>query len=249
MTLPPSNKRPGEDVFDEPIFTPLDAKTGSAALELDSPEIGVWEEPARSGFAAPVPETPTYEKILLAKWREQSAWRVVATFALCLIVSGPCAAAMAILVELTNGVGVAGIVLFGPFIEEIAKVAVPLILLERSPWRWTNGWQLVAVCAVSGLVFAALENVVYLQFYVPEHEASYALWRWTVCVFLHTACSTIAGFGLRRIWCAVCVKRTRPQISDGEVFFATAIGIHIIYNVLAMLAVLFEVQKRSSSLF
>jgi RsiW-degrading membrane proteinase PrsW (M82 family) len=235
MAPPPSNKRPGGDVFDEPVFAPPTAKTSRDVLGLDSPEIEIWEEPARSGFAAPAPETPTYEKILLAQWRGQSAWRVVATFALCLVVSGPCAVGIAIVEEITKSGGVAGIVLFAPLIEEIAKIAVPLILLERSPWRWTSGWQLVAVCAGSGLVFAALENLVYLQIYHPNHTATLALWRWTVCVLLHTGCSTIAGLGLRRIWCAVRKNHTRPQISAGEIFFAAAIGIHAIYNVFAVL--------------
>ena len=86
-----------------------------------------------------------------------------------------------------------------------------------------------------GLIFAAVENVMYLNYLIPKPSADIIQWRWTVCTALHMGCSLVAGFGLIRIWRRTMANQTRPQLALGSPLFCTAIVLHGLYNGLAKL--------------
>lgn len=96
----------------------------------------------------------------------------------------------------TNGVGFLGPIVAGPLMEEILKPAGLVILLTRRTHLKLTGIVGILAGGSSGLAFAAIENVIYLRIYVPEHDFQYATWRWTVCVGVHVICSAILGYGL-----------------------------------------------------
>ncbi|MFW6169366.1 MAG: PrsW family glutamic-type intramembrane protease [Planctomycetota bacterium] len=97
-----------------------------------------------------------------------------------------------------NGAGFLGPIVAGPLMEEILKPAGLVILLTRRPCLKLKGIVGILAGAFSGLAFAAIENVIYLRIYVPEHDPQYVVWRWTVCVGVHVICSAIVGYGLAR---------------------------------------------------
>jgi hypothetical protein len=55
-----------------------------------------------------------------------------------------------------------------------------------------------------------------------------------VCVFLHCACSLIAGLGLMKIWSTTMSRRERPDLDAGYPYLVTAIIVHGCYNALAV---------------
>ena len=47
-------------------------------------------------------------------------------------------------------------------------------------------------------MFAAVENLIYLKIYIPDHDSRLVIWRRTVCVGVQVACSAIVGYSLAR---------------------------------------------------
>lgn len=123
-----------------------------------------------------------------------------------------------------------GVTVVGPTTEEIMKIALPLWLVEKRPWYYRHYVQILVSACASGLAFAAVENVFYLNLYVTEPSPRLAAWRWTVCVLLHSGCSTIAGVGACRIWREFQRNRRVPALADGAPWIAAAIVIHGVYN-------------------
>jgi len=177
-------------------------------------------------------ETP-YAAVLKTKWAQQRASHVALILLFCLFITGPFAIATVLLRQVSS-VSIFGIILFAPLIEEFAKIAVPLIILERFPWRWTRGIQLVFVCAASGLIFSVIENLLYQYVYIKDPTPDILAWRWTICTLLHVGCSTIASLGLYRIWRNTRQHYTRPDASLLIPYVAIAIALHGAYNTLAI---------------
>ena len=131
--------------------------------------------------------------------------------------------------------GVVVLVAIAPLTEEVMKVALALWIVERRPYLFRSPAQIMLCAAAGGLVFAALENVLYLTVYIQDPPATLIRWRWTVCVAMHTGCSLIAGMGLGRIWSHTMETRSRPRLSLGSAPMILAVVIHGSYNGLAVL--------------
>lgn len=213
-------------VFDEPLFT-------GPKRSADAVEHEVWEEPALMPGARPQDASSTYAAQLYARWQRASpgeSWLTIAGLA---CVAGPFAVLAAFLKNSASCFVIAAVVM-APLVEELGKAAAPLIALERWPYRFISGAQLVLACAASGLVFSALENLLYLHVFLKEPSEALALWRWTLCTALHVGCSLIAGLGLRRIWLAARASLSRPDVSLAAPYFIAAMIIHGTYNALAV---------------
>lgn len=214
-------------VFDEPNFKEL-PRPGDAA------EHEVWEEPSLTPGLRPPDASQTYAGLLRERWRRASAgtsWLTVAGLA---CVAGPFAVLAAFMKTSAPCLVVAAVVV-APLVEELGKAAAPLITLERWPYRFVSGSQLVVVCIASGLVFSSIENLLYLRLYVGHPSAALAAWRWSVCTALHVGCSLICGLGLRRVWLASRATLTRPDVSKAATYFLTAMALHGTYNALVWL--------------
>lgn len=200
------------------------------------PEVdhSVWDEPGLSrSLSGDVPEHALTWFSHFTQMREstsvRTSWLVTILTA---IIGGP----LAILGTLIEGVSQSGlltVIAIGPTIEEIMKVALPLWIVEKRPWLFRSSTQILICCFASGLAFAAVENVVYLQFYIPNPSVSLAQWRWTVCVLLHSSCSLLAGFGVVQMWKSFQVEKTAPQISHAGTALLSAIVLHGSYNAMA----------------
>ncbi len=121
-------------------------------------------------------------------------------------------------------------VVFGPVVEETMKIAAASYVIETRPYLFTQPSQIRLTGAGSALVFAAIENVLYLRFFNTVHTQELILWRWTVCVTLHVSCSLVAAQGLICVWTATINEKRRPNLSNAIPLLSTAILIHAVYN-------------------
>lgn len=232
-------------VLDEPAFTvPARGKPEHAAWNetvfstpvrgKDAAEHEVWSEPClMAGAEAPDPEQ-TQAGILRQRWRDATwtaSWLALAGIA---AVAGPFAMLAAFLKTSSPGLVVAAVVV-APLVEELGKAAAPLMLLERKPYVFKAGYQPLLACVASALVFATVENMLYLFVYAREHGEGYAAWRWTVCTALHAGCSLVAGLGLRRLWATARDTGTRPDPGGAAPYFIAAMVLHGGYNAMAIL--------------
>ena len=154
------------------------------------------------------------------------------------VVGGLFAIVGAFLATRSGYYGLIYVVLFGPVTEELLKQSGMIYLLEKKPYRIFSNFQFFFAAIISALIFASLENLLYIHFYVPEdsisNHALYADFRWSVCTTLHISCSMIASFGLMRTWHKIKENGKPADLSAGFIFFAISIATHGIYNLLAI---------------
>jgi len=129
-----------------------------------------------------------------------------------------------------SGGQIVAVTVVGPTIEEIMKIVLPLWLVEKRPWLYRNGGQILICAMASGLMFAAVENVLYLKVYINNPSAGLIQWRWTICVLLHSGCSTVAGIGVWKIWSRFQKEGRAPVLADGGAWIFAAIVLHGLYN-------------------
>ena len=200
-------------------------------------EHSVWDEPGVSpDVAGPPPDGELTYRAWLQKRRDETSaeasWGI--TFAVAAL-AGPLAIAGALWGSGQTALSLLAVVVFGPLVEEMVKVAIPLYLVEKRPFLFVSRVQ-IGVCAVAGgLAFAAIENLLYLNVYVPEPSEELIRWRWTVCVALHTTCSFVLGLGLMRIWGDTWQRMARPRVGLGYPFFLAGIVLHGAYNGFAVI--------------
>jgi len=214
-------------VFDEPNFSPQ-----PFVREVSEQE--VWCEPGLLPNVSPAASSQTYAVLLRERWLNASPAVSCLTVAGLALAAGPFAILSAFMKTSSPSFVIAAVIV-GPLVEELGKVAAPLITLERWPYRFISGTQPVLVCAISGLVFSFIENLLYLHLCARDFGPAYAAWRWSVCTVLHVGCSLIAGLGLRRVWLAARAGCSRPDISAAANYLITAIAIHGSYNAVVLL--------------
>lgn len=211
--------------------------TASAREEV---EHTVWDEPA---LAAELRAAPPQGELTYARWLEaethQTKFITSLWVTLVLIV---CAGPWGVLGVFINGLGQGdvtvwgflAIVLVGPVTEEITKVATIWWAVEKRPFWFKAGSQIVLCAAAGGAMFAVIENLIYLHVYLPGASRRLAEWRWTICTLMHVTCSTIVGLGLARMWGRTMERKTRPALADAVPFLIAAMVIHGSYNLFAV---------------
>ena len=203
--------------------------------EIASIRDSVMNEPATAGGK----EAPYLGKWIEQKRSECSLVGNLGTSMLAAVLAGPFAVLGAFMAGTGTWYGWLYIIVFGPVIEEILKQSGMVYLLEKRPYRVFASWQFVFSASVSALVFATIENLLYINIYSNPFKFAnpelYACYRWTVCTGMHLSCSIIASVGMIRVW--------KKQLADGKVadlsvahgFFCVAICIHGIYNLGALI--------------
>jgi len=128
-------------------------------------------------------------------------------------------------------------VVFGPVVEELLKQSGMTFLLEQKPYRVFATWQFPFAAAIAGLMFGAIENLVYLHFYAPaggvKNLETLAAFRWAVCVPLHVGCAMIASLGLVRAWRRQLRAGGPVELSAALPWFVVAMVVHGAYNLAA----------------
>jgi len=200
----------------------------------------VWDEPALSeSLSGPAPDgAVTYAGWLATETAAMTPWRSWRHVLLLISGSGLWAVAGVFILTLQGqggGLGLAAVVVFGPVLEELLKISTALITVERRPWLFLSSGQIYLCCVTSGLMFAAVENLLYLLVYIRDPTWLLVVWRWTVCVLLHAGCSGIAAVGLVRVWREALAQRRRPELAGMTRSVAIACLIHGVYNLVATL--------------
>lgn len=238
LSKPPETRGPGTDLDPSRVIGTVDRDRTNEPID-DEADRSVFDEPTFSeALAGPIPE----HALRYATWYAERAaittvpysWFVTFCFA-CL--SGPLAVLSTLLGGVIqgapSGVGIFGVVVVGPIVEEIMKTLVLAVTLDRKPWLFRSRAQLLVVAMASGFAFAAIENVLYLKVYVPDPSPDLIAWRWTVCVALHVGCTTIASLGLAKAWKRSAHVRTRPNLESAAGMLIAAIVVHGCYNAFA----------------
>ncbi len=196
------------------------------------PEQSVWDEPA---IRAAVPEVPQ-DALSYGNWVRQqrarfSVGKSLLVSLLVALAAGPLAVLGTFLsVGYTGALALLGAFL-APVVEEVMKAALPLWVVRRRPWWFLSSGQIVLTMLASGAAFAAIENLLYLHVYIPDPEPWLVLWRWTVCVGLHTACTFLSALGLIRLWRGAVERGEIPQVERFLPWLTAAVLLHLAYNV------------------
>ncbi len=127
--------------------------------------------------------------------------------------------------------GVLHFVVFGPAICEVLKIAIPATLIERRSALVRSRAQLYIMAVATAVVFAAIQNVIYLWVYFPNASMELVLFRWFGGVLLHVGCSVLAVGGLVTVWEHARSGGRAPRISDAYRSVSVAIVVHAVYNV------------------
>ena len=206
---PPSEEAPSSpakriptdpSVFEEPWLKPnyqIDANPDDGPDQFDvpqrvDPENSAWDEPAiSSALAGDVPDDAVtwirYFHQMRAATSEEKTWLVTLAIA---FVSGLCAVVGSFFVQsASGGLQVVAIVIGAPITEETLKIALIIYVVEKKPWLFLSATQILLCGVASGFMFAVLENLLYLNVYVPSPSNGLVQWRWTVCTALHTVCT------------------------------------------------------------
>ena len=168
----------------------------------------------------------------------QPASRLLAMF-LALALSGLAAVVGTFIGSPGQGVGalaIIAVITIGPTVEEVMKVAGILYLAERRPWLIPSWHWLPFIAAASGFVFAAIENLLYINVYFPDAGEEFATLRWTLGPTLHIITALIASVGVARMWSNTHDQGHPPSMAIARPFLIIAIVVHAVYNLGAVLA-------------
>ena len=223
-----------DSVLNEPVFMRLDALSVSD-------DNGIGGEPALSASAEAVECRSQTEAWLRRQWTSGSGKGRIGTFSVICIVSGLVAVFCALV---KGGVGYfsLAVIVGAPVVEEISKVLCPLMVLEKRPWRFPSSGAIVAACALSGLVFASVENLLYCNIYIPQEKLTdgIVLWRLVVCTSVHVSGAAVSGIGLSRAWRLASQSFGRFEISRVWPYVFGAMVLHGLYNLGALIYALHE---------
>ncbi len=200
----------------------------------------VWDEPGLANrYTQNQPESLfTYYNWMNARAQQTSlafSWGIVA---LILLFTGPLSIIGTLLEQALNSfsvgprafAGILTVTVIGPVVEEAMKIFLAAWIIETRPYLFKSTSQIIICALAGGLGFAAIENVMYLYVYIPNAPDSLWLWRWTICVALHTICTLIAGIGLVQIWKNAWKQKRKPQLADAAPWIIAAAIVHGLYN-------------------
>ncbi len=250
------SKSEGDSVFDEPHLRPFRRATSSrpgTEPEVDEPAAepspsgeAVWDEPHIAHVLPPKRRPESYRHLWEERARQVSPLQRLAFFLVITTLSGPVAVVTTFVEHAVVGLGALlvmflGAVLVAPVIEEATKPMLVALAVESRPHLFRRPAEIVLCCAVSGFSFAFLENLLYLNVYIPNPPRALVIWRWTVCVLLHVGCTSLTGYGLSREWRAAWDEGRKPQVGNAASYMISAAVIHGIYNASAVILGLFDI--------
>ena len=208
-----------------------------ASTEEQQVQHSVWDEPALDPALHAV---RGIDGLDYRSWVERGRQRTSAAFtwgltSAAMLLAGPFAVVGAIATSGDTVFGLLRLTVFGPLAEEVLKVGLPLLVVERRPYWFGSASQILLAGLGGSVAFAGIENLLYLHVYVAEPSELLVIWRWTLCVVLHVGCSLLAAIGVTRMWRRIWRQYRRPQIGIAAPWFVAAVLIHGAYNLGALL--------------
>ena len=210
---------------------------GRPRSEQERLEHTVWDEPGVSPLLAGTapPGELTYGRWVQQRRGQTTAARSWAATLGIALAAGPWAILGAFWGSGQTAFSVLALVFLGPLVEETMKTALALYVVEKKPFLFRSRVQIAACVLGAAFVFAALENLLYLNVYVAKPTPGLIRWRWSVCVAMHMGCTLVAGLGLMRIWKDVWQRLERPRLALGYPYVIAAVVVHGAYNTLALI--------------
>ena len=217
---------------------------GNRIDESELAEQSVFDDPSYTGL---VPEgAHTYWHWIEKKSAQTGLLQSYGITLLVALAAGPWAVLGAIFqgstVDFYGVPYLVGICVVAPVVEEMMKVGAALYILETRPFYFRGSFQILLCAFMGGLVFGVLENLIYLHVYLEDPSDFLIRWRWMVCTTLHTSCSTLAGFGLVRVWKDHRDRRRKPDLPLGFPFLSAAMVLHGSYNFLVSFLVISGIE-------
>lgn len=208
------------------------ARQSTGSLKPDeAADHTVWDEPGLALTEAP-DDALTYAHWLEARQADTSTLKTwLATLGI--LIAAGLFAIVGTFISQAGEIATAQVILIaviGPVVEEMMKAGLVLWVIEKRPYLFSSRVQIALICLASGLVFAIIENLIYLNVYVKDPPQSLVEWRWTICLALHTSCAFIASLGLMRIWKCAMTERRRPRLTEGTSALIAAMVVHGAYN-------------------
>ncbi|MFM1804324.1 MAG: hypothetical protein RL136_1203 [Planctomycetota bacterium] len=201
----------------------------------DDPECSVRDEPAVAWKGDELRGIAGYDDLLADRLAATPLWMKFLTIALLVVVAGPFGVFGAFWTTLGGGSG-AGyflVIVTGPLIEEVGKVALLLWFAERRPWLLPGGVAIVLTGFAAGAMFGVIENILYLEVYFPDKAAEIAPYRWLATAPMHAIASSIAALGAARVWRDAMTRRLAPRVSLAAPFIVAAVLLHGAFNLAA----------------
>lgn len=225
-------------IANEPALSGL---TDGVSTDADN---GIGGEPVLVGNETAEKARKEHEAEIAEQWRLAGNASHTAMLAKMILCAGFLAVVCAFFGEhrVTSRMALLSTVIIGPLVEEFGKVILPLMTLEKKPWRFASDNAILGVCLVSGFVFAAIENLLYFFVYIPEDEltAWIIAFRLTACTALHMICTALSGYGLARCWRVAHDARTETDLRPAMHWLIAAVVLHGLFNAAATLYAIFE---------
>ena len=125
-----------------------------------------------------------------------------------------------------------------PVVEELCKPIGLIIMLDKRPHWLGSAREVVVVALISALVFATLENLLYIFVNAPGRGAAFAIFRFTVPTSMHLIATGIFAAGMAKTWRRMMAGGKRFDINICFRYYLAAVIVHAAYNgIVALLAV------------
>ena len=204
-------------------------ETEGAPVSSDSYYLSVAFEQGIPGT-----HTSTYMSKLVEEGAKYSFGKVLLITILCGLVGGLLSVPAVFLQGNNTKITILLLVVFGPFVEELCKQIGMIFQLEKMPASVKYGWQFFVVAVMGGVIFSALENLIYEHVYLvklpAEQLAEVMAFRWKYCMMLHVCCPLISALGLRRVWLKSLAEGMPCKIEKAFYWFVAAMAVHGLYN-------------------
>jgi RsiW-degrading membrane proteinase PrsW (M82 family) len=121
-----------------------------------------------------------------------------------------------------------------PIIEEALKPSGIYLALLWWPRALKSQLFTAVLCALSGLVFGVIESFVYVTLYVEDPSDEFIVFRFSVPLGLHAACSYLVGLGLNQRVIDWAAGRSKLPRASRNLYIA-AVALHGAYNTIAVI--------------
>ncbi len=178
-------------------------------------------------------EPPRPGEVTYSQWLQEHRTRSHPARSWLLVVAMPLFAlpgALACSALIFEATGFLPFVIIGPAASELAKIAGALTIVERRHTPLRSRFQLYAMTIGTALIFAAVQNLIYLKVFTTATPVEVTAFRWTVGMSLHALCTGVATHGLASVWAATAIDGRKAKLTSAIRWLVVSITLHAVFN-------------------